>query len=311
MSCYETAPTGSTSYKCDICDKSFEKNYQLTCHLLSHPAGKDNESTRSFHINLYSNRIDTHEKGGESRNDKSVKLVYELQPHSTADDVDSNLDPHGNVFSQQDAPLKRGISNDTFDTDCGKQNSYDEIVRARKEYQPDKMCQDSELSPHLRSTGQKLSKCKICGNCFQSSGNLTRHMHIHTAEIAYTCKICTQAFTKSSILTSHLLIHTGEKPFKCTECIKCFRQGNHLTAHMRIHTGEKPYKCDMCEKSFRQSSDLTKHKLIHTGVRKYKCNTCDQSLKLFNSLLVHIRTHTGENHIHVIPVIGLSLNPQI
>ena len=208
--------------------------------------------------------------------------------------IDSNLDPHGNVFSQQDAPLTRGIIDDTFDTDCGKYNSNDEINNERKEYQPVKMCQVSALSPHLRSTGKKPFKCEICGNCFQLSGSLTRHMRIHAAEPPFKCKICSHVFTQSYHLKSHLLIHTGEKPFKCTECNKRFRERKTLTVHMRIRTGEKPYRCDMCKKTFKQSCDLTNHKLMHTGEQKHKCETCDKSFKRFNSLLCHIRTHTRE-----------------
>ena len=107
---------------------------------------------------------------------------------------------------------------------------------------------------------KRTYECDVCEKRFNESGNLKRHMRIHTNENPYECDVCEKRFRQSSNLKIHMRIHTNEKPYECDVCEKrCTTAGN-LKRLMRIHSNEKPYECDVCDKAFRQLSNLKRHK---------------------------------------------------
>ena len=75
----------------------------------------------------------------------------------------------------------------------------------------------------------------------------------------YECDVCEKRFNESGNLKRHMRIHTNEKPYECDVCDKAFRTSGGLTQHKRVHTKEKPYECHVCEKRYRQSSGLKYH----------------------------------------------------
>jgi uncharacterized Zn-finger protein len=104
----------------------------------------------------------------------------------------------------------------------------------------------------------------------------------------YECDVCEKRFNESGNLKRHMRIHTNENPYQCDVCEKRFRQSGHLKTHMRIHTNEKPYECDVCDKASRTSGGLTQHKRIHTKEKPYECHVCDKS---FSSTCSFAKTH--------------------
>ena len=86
------------------------------------------------------------------------------------------------------------------------------------------------------------------------------HNHNLTHQINKNkCKHCDKNFARSGDLAKHMMIHTGQKNFKCTVCNKQFTQNGNLKVHMRIHTGEKPYQCSYCSKTFYTNQHCKTH----------------------------------------------------
>lgn len=62
--------------------------------------------------------------------------------------------------------------------------------------------------------------CKICNKRFSKVAHLNRHTKIHAAIKPYSCELCKKGFARAEQLMNHRNVHSGIKPHVCKICSK-------------------------------------------------------------------------------------------
>ncbi|XP_022823976.1 zinc finger protein OZF-like isoform X3 [Spodoptera litura] len=169
--------------------------------------------------------------------------------------------------------------------------------------------------------------CRICRKTFANSGNVVRHLLLHTRKTmncpqcpgqflnkirldrhifkkhthidpdfkSYECDACPKKFKSSSNLMQHKKTHLTEKPFKCPNCSHAFSFRANLKKHLskdRCKTATSgPFTCTDCDKTFERESMLKSHLKKHDTERPFACEICKMTFKYKNTLIRHMMLH--------------------
>ncbi|KAJ8007818.1 hypothetical protein DPEC_G00098150 [Dallia pectoralis] len=152
----------------------------------------------------------------------------------------------------------------------------------------------ADLQRHVTFAKKRLSECRFCKRCYDSSCKLKTHIYLCHNGKPCICPFCGKTFKQKGNLSRHMSVHRGEKPFSCLDCGKRFTRKEHLTKHRQTHSGEKPFSCSECGKHFNRKEQLKKHVHIHKGEKPFSCSYCGKRFNQKGNLNLHIRTHTGE-----------------
>uniref|UniRef100_A0A182KBJ5 C2H2-type domain-containing protein n=1 Tax=Anopheles christyi TaxID=43041 RepID=A0A182KBJ5_9DIPT len=152
-------------------------------------------------------------------------------------------------------------------------------------------------------TGETHYTCTICGGQFTGKANIKEHLDtVHATIKKRSCEYCGRTFMQTGDLTRHVRIHTGHRPFKCPvpECsFACISSGD-LHKHVRRHNQEpipKPHVCDQCGKDFERSYDLKRHKTMHAksepDFKGITCGVCGKVFARRDQYRAHTYRHIG------------------
>ena len=78
-------------------------------------------------------------------------------------------------------------------------------------------------------------------------------------EVNLKCEKCGEEFESTGQLKKHMRSHDSGKKTKCNECSRMFDEEWKLKAHIKTHLS---YSCENCGKNFKSEDVLSKNKLI-------------------------------------------------
>nr|CAD7195583.1 unnamed protein product [Timema douglasi] len=279
------------SFKCDLCDETYDGKYDYKKHLESHGG----------ELPLYCALCEKFFK-------KKSSLRIHLSRHTTNPRFSCSHCPI-KLYTKKDLELHSMKHSKDYTIKCdycllffkGKKSlnvhlkTHEDKVKTKNH-----ICEEcgrqysnmGALTNHIRShTGEKPFKCDLCGSSFPTKCHIKKHLFCHSGIRSHKCPHCDKAYFLSSELELHMRVHSDVRQFHCNICGKGLTQRSSLKKHLERHTGTKPHKCFWCGKNFFLKSTLKQHELVHTGDNPYKCKKCGVGFNHRRKLNAHRSTH--------------------
>lgn len=208
----EEVDTPSTSYSCNLCNKSFKNHRNLKRHGNIH---KPNTNTlRCSDCNSY------------------FKNTSDLQKHNEEKHISNVCDVCGKCFRrlrELSQHLKTHNPELTVGTSltCPFEGCHDKVFYRKTKYH-------DHLNKH---TGNKPNECKEYRRAFFSRYARNEHECVCRNTIAYICDVCGKTFQHKSSLHNHTIADHNARMFLCG-CGASYKYKRGLARHKQIKKHE-------------------------------------------------------------------------
>lgn len=181
----------NAAYKCEICEKSFDKNWQLNRHI------------KVFHLNV-KNYICSYCNRG-------FKQLYHLQEHVTSHTGERKFKCNicTKTFSRMSSQRKHMKAHESAPGEKSKKSPFLCPICGKK------FPYSNGAQRHIRTHfDDRRFECKICGNKFSQTTHLRVHLRTHTGEKPYPCNLCAESFSLNANLRKHMKNHKKPENLK-------------------------------------------------------------------------------------------------
>ncbi|XP_038077575.1 zinc finger protein 341-like isoform X2 [Patiria miniata] len=314
--------------KCNYCDKSFTKNFDLQQHVRSHTGEKPFQCIvcgRAFaQKSNVKKHMQTHKvwpggRGATLPKQPITKLQGTNQPledESQDQSIDLPVQDEEDCGNTRIATTEDGeellIDSSYVCQYCGKKfktyyqlKTHMTIHKSEQVYKCVlKSCNttfkdlDSFLE-HTKAHESEMSyRCHLCSKHFPSLYELGVHQYSHSLypnqgprahQKEYRCQKCMNRYSTPEALEHHLA--TTNHHYSCPHCKKVFPCERYLRRHLPTHSAHGQFTCHLCQKSFKTDHYLKSHMMIHSGDKPFKCDTCGKAFNRPDKLKRHHLTH--------------------
>ena len=118
-------------------------------------------------------------------------------------------------------------------------------------------------SSHAVGRPQRTHLCSVCGLCTSSAAALYRHSAVHVSadRRPLACAHCDRRFVRSGDLRKHVRVHSGDRPYQCVVCGRRFARSYSLLSHGRTHAAQSALRpCRTCRRTFKSAVALAIHR---------------------------------------------------
>ncbi|XP_068082038.1 zinc finger protein 341-like [Anabrus simplex] len=299
-------PAKSQKLKCNFCDKSFAKNFNLQQHLRCHTGEKPFQCVICGRAFAQKSNAKKHMGTHKVWPDGLARTLPKQPPQ----DIRKDGAKHAEENTDGSNLLEQIIIDQSYVCQCcnAVYPTYSELRKHMKEHSHQKVykciqrnCQNTylDLDSFLEHTAGHSNEgqycCHICCKKFTSLTDLGVHQDCHDQMKVkegtkyFLCTKCKRKFTSSKGLEHHL--STTDHNYPCPNCGKVFTCERYLRRHLPTHGAPEAYKCPVCNKGFRTQQYLNNHRSIHTGEKPYTCQHCPAAFRHKNKLARHSLIH--------------------
>lgn len=299
--------TGEKPFKCDKCEKSFNRNDKLTLHMRYH------QNDRCFKCTLC--EYSAVENGSLK---KHMKIHLDEKPFSCQVcpykcRSASQLQVHLRIHTG-DAPYQCKVCKALFKVGS-------DVKRHMRTHTGEKpfACQFENCSYkcsvkcNLRShykihhKFEKELSCSICDFKTSSKKALLEHKKAHEVNADLICPACNYQCSNKSALRNHQKLHSDEEPFHCSYCSYKSVQVGNVQTHMRrrhgtniasksCHSRKSKLVVRKAEANMNAEEIFLEKGSFKTKCQKnYKCDQCDAAFVREDSLKCHLRQHCNSS----------------